>query len=309
MLIAEQQKLFDYTLDEIEQNEFILFDRLEKIKQIIAKYGEENFFLSFSGGKDSTVLHHLIDMAIPGNEIPRVFCNTGLEFRLIYKFVKSLQAKDKRIIMISPRKNIVKTLESVGYPFKSKNHSEHLHYFQKGVRGKWYERYLDVDSKSKYVCPKKLLYQFSEDFKLKVSDLCCIEFKKNPISQWQIKNNKIATITGMRKGEGGRRESIGCTTFNKKGELSYFHPLAFVSDHWEDWFIKKFDIRLCDLYYSPFNFKRTGCVGCPFNINIEKALEILKEKLPNEYRRAWLYFGPVYREYQRIGYRFKGKER
>ena len=32
MLIAEQQKLFDYLPDEIEQNEFILFDRLEKIK-------------------------------------------------------------------------------------------------------------------------------------------------------------------------------------------------------------------------------------------------------------------------------------
>ena len=37
-------------------NEFILFDRLEVIRKTIQEYGEENFCLSFSGGKDSTVL-------------------------------------------------------------------------------------------------------------------------------------------------------------------------------------------------------------------------------------------------------------
>lgn len=49
------------------ENDFILFDRIEVIKKTIEKYGEENFYISFSGGKDSTVLHHLIDEAIPGN--------------------------------------------------------------------------------------------------------------------------------------------------------------------------------------------------------------------------------------------------
>ena len=44
-------------------NEFILQDRLQKIKQIINQYGEENFYLSFSGGKDSTVLSKLVDIA------------------------------------------------------------------------------------------------------------------------------------------------------------------------------------------------------------------------------------------------------
>ena len=34
-------------------NEFLLFDRLEKIRSVIDKYGEENFYISFSGGKDS----------------------------------------------------------------------------------------------------------------------------------------------------------------------------------------------------------------------------------------------------------------
>ena len=62
------------------ENEFLLADRIAKIKSTIEKYGEENFYISFSGGKDSTVLSALVDIALPGNTIPRVYANTGLEF-------------------------------------------------------------------------------------------------------------------------------------------------------------------------------------------------------------------------------------
>ena len=69
-------------------NELILFDRLEVIRLTIEKYGEDNFYLSFSGGKDSTVVHHLLDMAVPGNRIPRVFSNTGIEYNAIVEYVR-----------------------------------------------------------------------------------------------------------------------------------------------------------------------------------------------------------------------------
>ena len=49
-------------------NEWLLFDRVEKIKQIINQYGDDKFYISFSGGKDSTILHHLVDMALPGKK-------------------------------------------------------------------------------------------------------------------------------------------------------------------------------------------------------------------------------------------------
>lgn len=71
----------------MEDYELTLFDRLNAIRDTINKYGEENFYLSFSGGKDSTVLHHLIDMALPNNKIPRVFINTGIE----YIYINSLK--------------------------------------------------------------------------------------------------------------------------------------------------------------------------------------------------------------------------
>lgn len=75
-------------MSEILSNEFLLQDRLQKIRQIINKYGEDNFYLSYSGGKDSTVLSALIDMALPDNTIPRVYANTGIEYRLILDFVE-----------------------------------------------------------------------------------------------------------------------------------------------------------------------------------------------------------------------------
>ena len=103
-------------------NEFLLQDRLQKIRQIINKYGEENFYISFSGGKDSTVLSALLDMALPDNKIPRVYANTGIELNMIRDFVFEKQKQDERIIVIKPSVPIKKMLEREGYPFKSKQH-------------------------------------------------------------------------------------------------------------------------------------------------------------------------------------------
>lgn len=63
------------------ENEFLLQDRISKIKSINEQYDlENNAYLSFSGGKDSTVLHYLLDEALPENKIPRLFLNTGIEY-------------------------------------------------------------------------------------------------------------------------------------------------------------------------------------------------------------------------------------
>lgn len=85
-----------------EEFEFLLFDRIEKIKQINKEYDlEKNSYIAFSGGKDSTVLHYLIDLALPGNKIPRLFMNTGVEHGLMLKFVKQMRLADERIIILN----------------------------------------------------------------------------------------------------------------------------------------------------------------------------------------------------------------
>ena len=71
------------------ENEFLLQDRISKIKSINEQYDLlKNAYISFSGGKDSTILHYLIDEALPGNNIPRVFINTGIEYKLIYIYMQ-----------------------------------------------------------------------------------------------------------------------------------------------------------------------------------------------------------------------------
>ena len=69
-------------------NEFILQDRIQKIRQIVKKYGEDNFYISFSGGKDSNVLSVLVDLALPCNQIPRVYADTGIELNAVHNFVR-----------------------------------------------------------------------------------------------------------------------------------------------------------------------------------------------------------------------------
>lgn len=97
-------------------NEFILQDRIQKIQQIINEYGEENFYISYSGGKDSTVLSALVDMALPENRIPRVYANTGIEYKLILEFVEKERKKEHpwELIMLKPSVPIKPTLEKDG---------------------------------------------------------------------------------------------------------------------------------------------------------------------------------------------------
>ena len=239
--------------------ELMLFDRIEKIKQFNSEYDlENNAYLSFSGGKDSTVLHHLIDLALPNNKIPRVFINTGIEHQAIIEFVKELAENDKRIVILNSGVNIKQMLEKEGYPFKSKEHSSKVNRYQRGSRAASVMRYKEGNN---FSCPKILQYQFNSDFKLKISSNCCNRLKKEPIKRWQKANNKPIGLTGMRRDEGGHRANIGCISTDSSGKLKMFHPLLVVNDDFEKEFIKRNNIKLCKLYYPPYNFERTGCKG------------------------------------------------
>ena len=186
-------------------NELLLFDRIEVIKATNQKYDlEHNAYLSFSGGKDSTILHYLLDMALPNNKIPRVFIDTGIEYQMIREFVLELAKNDDRFIILKPTQNIKQMLEKYGYPFKSKQHSHNVALYQHSGLGKSVKRYLGIiESNTKFRCPKMLEYQFTEEFKIKLSDNCCRKMKKEPIHKWEKANNRLIAITGMRNSEGG----------------------------------------------------------------------------------------------------------
>lgn len=292
-------------------NLLTLQDRLEIIKTTNQKHDlENNAYLSFSGGKDSTILHYLLDMALPNNQIPRVFINTGIEYNDIVSFVKELAKKDNRFVIINSALPIKQTLEQHGYPFKSKQHSHNLMVYQHSGIGLSVKRYLGiVESNTKFRCPKMLMYQFTNEFKIKCSDKCCQKLKKDPIHKWQKENNRSISLTGMRKSEGGERASVkGCILTDKNGNITKFHPLLVVSDEWEDWFIKEHKIKLCKLYLPPFNFNRTGCKGCPFSLDLQEQLETMEQYLPNERKQCEAIWKPIYDEYRRLNYRLKKVE-
>ena len=295
------------------ENEFILNDRIAKIKSIIDQYGIENFHMSFSGGKDSTVLSFLLDMAIPNNTIPRVYADTGIELNMVREFVFKKSNVDKRITIIKPSKNIREMLKENGYPFKSKHHSHIWEIFKnRGIDNsksvKAYLRLMIPESGiiryEAHLCPKKLEYQFYEKMPFDISSKCCDRLKKDPIKKWQKENNKPFAIIGIMASEGGQRETAKCLAFTGK-KLKAFQPLAPVTKEWEEWFIREYNIEICDIYKPPYNFTRTGCKGCPFSIKLSEELKTLEKFFPEERKQCEIIWKPVYDEYRRINYRLK----
>lgn len=289
-------------------NEFMLQDRLQKIKQIIRKYGEENFYVSFSGGKDSTVLSALIDMALPDNKIPRVYANTGIEYRLILDFVEREKEKPHKweLIILKPTIPIKPMLEKEGYPFKSKEHAAVVASWQGGNKdGLWVKHYLEKEGR--FGLPAKLRYQFTDDNKLKISEKCCYRLKEEPLHNYQKENNRPYGILGLMREEGGRRNGAECLAF-QGDKLKNFQPLAPMTKEWEKWFIKTYNIDISDIYKPPYNFERTGCKGCPFNPTLQKDLDTLDKFFPAERKQCEYIWKPVYEEYRRIGYRLRPLE-
>lgn len=81
-----------------------------------------NVCISFSGGKDSTVLLHIARQLYPG--IPAVFSNTGLEYPEIQRFVKSFDNID----IVTPSMRFDKVISTYGYPLIGKEVAEAIYY-------------------------------------------------------------------------------------------------------------------------------------------------------------------------------------
>ena len=71
-------------------------------------------YVAFSGGKDSTVLLHIIRQIYP--EVPAIFVDTGLEYPEVKEFVKTWDNVEIR----RPTKTFRQVIELFGYPLVSK---------------------------------------------------------------------------------------------------------------------------------------------------------------------------------------------
>ena len=84
--------------------------------------------VSFSGGKDSTVLAHLVHDFYP--DVPLVFANTGLEYPEIQSFARKMGA-----VFVRPKMSFSEVISKYGYPIISKENAEAIYYARR-IRNK-----------------------------------------------------------------------------------------------------------------------------------------------------------------------------
>ena len=80
-------------------------------------YWNGQVYLSFSGGKDSTVLKHLIENTVGVTDVPNVFVDTGLEYPEIRNFALS----QSNVVRLKPKMNFREVIDKYGYPIISKS--------------------------------------------------------------------------------------------------------------------------------------------------------------------------------------------
>ena len=94
----------------------------DRIRAWVDKYGENGVCVSFSGGKDSTVLLHIVRSLYP--EVRAVFSNTGLEYPEIRQFAMSHDNVD----IVYPDVRFKDVITQYGYPLISKEVAEAIYY-------------------------------------------------------------------------------------------------------------------------------------------------------------------------------------
>jgi 3'-phosphoadenosine 5'-phosphosulfate sulfotransferase (PAPS reductase)/FAD synthetase len=249
---------------------------LERIEEWYNHWHGE-VYVSFSGGKDSTVLLHLVRRLYPW--IPGVFVDTGLEYPEIRNFVKS----SHDIIWLKPKFSFKKVIEKYGYPVVSKEVSQKLYEIRTTKSEKLKNKRLHGDIKGYGKLPKKWNYLIETDFG--ISHKCCDVLKKGPIKKYE-KATKRAALVGTMASDSYQRASSylqrGCNSFDSKRPMST--PLGFWTerDIWE--YLKIYKISYSNIYKK--GYERTGCMFCMFGVHLEKSpnrFQRMKETHPAQY--------------------------
>lgn len=275
-------------------------------------------YVSFSGGKDSTVLKHIVDGMY--DDVPALFVNTGLEYPEIQKFAMS----QKNVVTVRPEMRFDEVIKTYGYPAISKEVSQTVYEAKrspsesklKTVRMKKLNgELLDKNgNKSSYNCEK---WKFMLDAPFDISDRCCAVMKKKPAKKFTKETGRkpfVGTLASESRLRNQQWVRYGCNAFEKKEPSS--QPLSFWTEQDILQYLKKYDVPYCSVYgdivptsdeeqiegqittfdiledYQGTLLKttgcdRTGCIFCMFGAHLEKEpnrFQRLKDTHPRQYK-------------------------
>ena len=233
--------------------------------------------VSFSGGKDSTVLLDLARRAFP--EIKAAYVDTGLEYPELREFVKTVPD----VVWLRPDMPFPKVIETYGYPVISKEVARRIYYARKGSL--WAIQHLNGknrDGSSSVFAERFKRWAFLADAPFLVSDQCCQVMKEKPLDRFR-KETGLQPIIGTMACESRRRQKAyldtGCNAFTKSKPSS--QPMSFWMEQDVLQYLKMTGIPYASGIYGDIieekgkltttGAKRTGCMFCMFGVHLEKS--------------------------------------
>lgn len=245
------------------------------------KRNNGNVYVSFSGGKDSTVLLDIARKLYP--DIPAVFCDTGLEYPEIREFVKSYD----NVVWLKPEMNFRKVIETYGYPVISKETSQKIYEARHTKSDKLRNQRLYGDGRKRSKIPDRWVFLTEAPFE--VSHKCCDVMKKRPFHKYEKETGRLPIIATMTDESMLRRQSwirYGCNGFDMKRQTS--RPMSFWTESDVLGYLKSFDIPYCPVYgdivednrtkkMKTTGCERTGCLFCMYGCHMDSQ--------PNRFQR------------------------
>lgn len=97
-----------------ERYNYITTEAVNFVQQYVDRYTIENMMVSFSGGKDSTVVSHIVNRALGTNKVLHVFGDTTLEFPYTLEYRKRFSRNEEsQGVKILTAKNREKNFEDL----------------------------------------------------------------------------------------------------------------------------------------------------------------------------------------------------